>query len=547
MTTLFFQDYRKSGDDAYDLYRLLTDLQGRSGIRVLFEPDTYDLRRESCFERFLNISNHGWNGPKRIAVLLEGLTDVELDFAGSTLISHGVMTPFAILGSTHITVRNVILENPETRIMQATVIAHGNGYIDLEPTHGYEQLFVNRGELMSSYEECTLFSDVYVEFRGDTGEIEYGTADYTMGVSFRDLTCEECLVDGKRILRVYGARRYPPVGNVLVISSSRRLGCGFFCEDSTDIVLENVTVRSCYGMGVLAQTCEDLTLRGFHTKRKDGLLYTANADATHFVNCGGLVTVEDCTFEGQMDDALNIHGMYTRIHAKGDHELLVREEHPQARGIRIYRAGDRIQILQPDSLIPYTEKTVKAVEYINAELIRLVLNEETGDVTVGDDVENLMRSADLIFRRNTVHNNRARGMLIATRGKTVIEDCYFHTSGSAILFEANGEYWYESGGVQDVTIRGNTFDRCKHGEWGYAVVDCVPRRAIEEGKYFNRTIRVIGNDFRMLHNEVCRLDNIAEATFVGNRITCASEVAPRLIVNHVGHADIETEWPITYA
>ncbi|MBQ8351914.1 MAG: right-handed parallel beta-helix repeat-containing protein [Clostridia bacterium] len=541
MQTIYFRDHQKSGDTGYDLYRLLTDLRGQSGVKIVFDKDTYTVTPDRCFERSLNISNHGWNGPKRIAALIEDMTDIELDFSGSTLITPGVITPFAFIRSKGVTVRNVIMENPQTMFLQAKVVSHGDGYVDLLKMQGKEQFRIRHGELLCDYYECLFPCGTHIEYKGDTGEIETGTADNTMGVWIGDCRTEDM---GNDILRVHGVKRYPPIGNILIISAARRLGCGFFCEDTTDILCENVTLHSCYGMGILAQTCENITLRSFNVLRHGDQYYTVNADGTHFVNCTGLVTVENSTFEGQLDDALNIHGMYTKIIDKTASEIFVNEVHSQAKGIRIYRAGDRIQVLKPDTLIPYTEKSIKEVEYVNADLVRLVLNESTEDILVGDDIESLTRAADLIFRGNIVRNNRARGMLIATRGKTVIEDCYFHSSGSAILFESNGDYWYESGGVQDVTIRRNNFDGCKHGGWGRAIVDCVPRKATEEGKYFNREIKVLDNTFHMVTDAVAILDNIEHAVFRGNTVTAAEGVSPKVIVRHVGNAEIETDLPI---
>lgn len=541
MKTIYFRDHRKTGNTGYDLYRLLTDLRGQNGVRIVFDRDTYTVTPECCFERSLNISNHGWNGPKRLAALIEDMNDIELDFCGSTLITPGVITPFGILRSRGVTVRNLVMENPKTLFLQAKVISHGEGYVDLLKMQGKEDFYIRKGELVADYYECLFPCHTHIEYKGETGEIEAGTADNTMGVWVKDCRAEDM---GNDILRLHGVKRYPPVGNVLIICAARRLGCGFFCEESADILCENVTIHSCYGMGFLAQMCENITLRRFNTLRSGDQYYTSNADATHFVNCTGLVLVEDSTFEGQLDDALNIHGMYTKIVDKTENELFVNEVHSQAKGIRIYRAGDRVQVLKPDTLIPYTEKSIKEVEYVNADLVRLLLNESTEDIVVGDDVESLSRAADLIFRGNTVRNNRARGMLIATRGKTVIEDCYFHSSGSAILFESNGDYWYESGGVQDVTIRRNTFDACKHGGWGQAVVDCVPRKATEEGRYFHREIKVLDNTFHMVTDAVAILDNVEHAVFCGNTVTAAEGVCPRLIVRHVGKAEVKTDLPV---
>jgi hypothetical protein len=346
---------------------------------------------------------------------------------------------------------------------------------------------------------------------------------------------------GGDLLRLYGVKRYPPIGNYEILYITPRLGAGIFCEDSSDLYFENVTVHGCLGMGVIAQTCHNVHLNGFNTLRKGDRYYTANVDGSHFVNCTGLVRVENCTFEGQLDDALNIHGMYARIEKVAGNEIFVREVHDEARGIRVYRAGDRIQVLDVSSLIPYAEKTIIEAEYLNQDIIRLVLKEGTDGVREGDDIENLDRTADLIFKNNTVRNNRARGMLIATKGKVIIEDCYFHTSGAAILFEADGDFWFESGGTRDVTIRNNFFDGCKYSTWGSSVISCAPRKRIEEGKYFHKKMDIVDNRFHMTMGYAVQLDNIESATFTGNTVTAADGIEPKITVHHVKNENIDTE------
>ncbi len=538
MQTIYFRDHRTSGNDAYDLYRLMSDLDSKKDVKIVFDKDTYQIDPDYCFEKCVNISNHGWNGYKRFFALLDGMENIELDFSGSTLISGGVLTPFGILNSKNITVKNAVLENPNTQFLQAKIIAHGDGYVDLEKMHGASQFSLRHDrELVTNYYQCFFVVTNSVEYNCNTGEIEPGTGDHSFGYLW-DMRFEDI---GDNKLRLHGVKRYPPIGNIAVFSAARRLGCGFFCEDSSDITLENITIHSCYGMGILAQTCHNIHLNSFNTLRHGDQFYTANADSTHFVNCTGLVLVENSTFEGQLDDALNIHGMYARIESKSKREILVREVHVEAKGIRIYREGDKIQVVNNQSLIPYTEKTIAKAEYVNQDILRLVLNEDTDDIVIGDDIESLDRAADLIFRNNTVRNNRARGMLIATRGKTVIENCYFHTSGSAILFESNGDFWFESGGVQDVTIKNNFFDGCKYTIWGKAVISCVPRKAVEEGKYFNKSIKILDNKFHMTMDYAAELNNIEHAVFKGNEITSADGVSPKITLTHIGDADIETD------
>lgn len=543
METIYFKDHRKHTDDGYNIYRILKDIKGKDGVRIVFEKDTYEISPEYCFEKALHISNHGWNGYKRIFALIEDMENVELDFSGSTILTHDVITPFAIVNSKNITVKNVTIENTNICFMQTRVLSHGDGYIELEKMQGADSFFMRHGfELAMTYGESTFIMVNNIEVNPTTGMLEPGTSDHTLNNFLWNMKFED-IGNGK--LRLHGVKRYPPIGNILIFSVEKRLGCGLFCEDSENIRLENVTVHSCHGMGLLAQTCHNITLDGFNTLRHGDQYYTANADATHFVNCTGLVKVENSTFEGQLDDALNIHGMYIRIEKIGDSEIFVREVHSQSKGIRVLREGDKVQLLNATSLIPYVEKTVKEAEYINEDTIRLVFEEGNDGIRcIGDVIESLTRVADLIFKNNIVRHNRARGMLIATKGKVLIENNYFNTSGCAILFQSDGVFWFESGGVYDVEIKNNTFDSCRYSPWGNAIIDCPPRPSEEEGRYFHKKISVTDNRFIMINDSVALFNNAEEIVFANNEIECSEEIKPYITVQHVAKEDIRSPLPI---
>ena len=132
----------------------------------------------------------------------------------------------------------------------------------------------------------------------------------------------------------------------------------------------------------------------------------------------------------------------------------------------------------------------------------------------------------------------------STTRAEVIENNYFNTSGCAILFQSDGVYWFESGGVYDVEIKNNTFDSCRYSPWGNAIIDCPPRPAEEEGKYFHKKIAVASNEFIMINNEVALFNNAEEIVFEGNEIKCDQEIKPYITVQHVAKEEIETELPI---
>ncbi len=536
MKTAYYKDLAGCCEPALKFYQILEICRREKINRLVVEKGEYDLDPKLCAQRQLNISNHGHNGPKRIAVVIEDMADFEIDFCGSTLISRGILTPFAILNSRNITLRNVKLKNPTLPIFECRVVSHGENFVEAENICGMENVQLHHGYLYGAF-PCNMYCPVHlnVEFDGITGEIAGGTADHTFGVETRDLRFEPV---GENRMRIFGGTRKPPVGNVLLFTAMNRMGAGIFCERSENLRMENVDICSCYGMGILAQMCRDISLRNFNTLREDGRFCTAGADATHFVNCAGVISVEDSTFVGQLDDALNIHGIYTRIIAKGERSITVRQMHHESTGIRIYAPGDLLQILPPDTLLPYTKKTVKSVEYINDECFVLHLCESAEDIRVGDDAENLTMNADLIFRNCEVRDNRARGMLIGTHGKVLVENCRFHTGGTAVKFESDGAFWFESGATEDVTIRRNTFDGCKYGGWGHAVIEFQPRMAVEENRYFHGAVRVTENVFHGGISELVSISGAEEFVFRGNELKLK---APYLDISHVGQCDIQPD------
>lgn len=182
--TLYFSEFDIPGNHALGLYRALAACRERGARRLLFDvPGVYELDPSFCAERELCISNHGFNGPHRIAVLIENMEDFEIDFGGSRLILPGEATHIAILSSRRVAVRNVTLEDPQCMAMQVRVVAHGDGYVDTEIMQGGEQFDVRRGELTcpKPRRSCNYGVELDVELVGDTGEYMPGTADHNFG------------------------------------------------------------------------------------------------------------------------------------------------------------------------------------------------------------------------------------------------------------------------------------------------------------------------------------------------------------------------------
>ena len=105
------------------------------------------------------------------------------------------------------------------------------------------------------------------------------------------------------------------VGNNLIFRHHARTHPAFYVTYSKDIVLQDIVLYHCVGMAVIAQfrktlRCADLM---YADTRKEAN-FTATADGFHLIYCRGKIQIQDCLLENQLDDPLNVHGIYGRIH-----------------------------------------------------------------------------------------------------------------------------------------------------------------------------------------------------------------------------------------
>ena len=492
-----------------------------------FPKDTYVLTPERASERALSISNHDIHNFVSIAMLIEDMSDFTIDGGDSTFVFDGVMISAAILRSKNITLKNMTLRAREHMRAEATVTDIGEGYFDFEITNETQYYIRNDGMLCfkNSYGHDDPYHYYIIVCReGD----EKGFIPETLESFRKDITFED-IGDGR--LRLNNPLHMPEVGMRIILAPRTRYGTGIFAEHSENVYIENVTVNTSYSMGVMAQLCENVSIDRLSVVAADGALHSTNNDATHFVHCTGTIKVTNSFFEGMLDDAFNAHGLYNKIERVDEKGILVRDMHPGSKGIEIYEVGCHIAVMDQRLLIPMGTYTIADVLMINAEYFYLTLAEGTEGIREGLVCEELEHTPDIIFEGNTVQHNRARGLLLATRGKTVVRNNYFRTSGIAVMFESSGDFWYEAGNTDDVTIENNVFENCGYatGVWGKGVIEVSKRKDFDGENYYHKNISVINNEFKDNVRPLLIANNVENVTFKGNRATNA--VAPNVYNN----------------
>jgi hypothetical protein len=526
-------------DDTPAVQAALKACQGSSPARLVFGPGQYDFFPDRAPEQYGFVSNND-EGLKRVAFPLNNVANLEVDGLGASFVFRGWITPFVLDHAKDIALKGFSMDWKRTFHSEGKVLeTHDDGLtVEFSEAFPYEIrngiLVFTDGKMSREPQaveirgaELTYPYGGLLEFDAQKRETAYMARDYWAkgGVVARDL--------GQRRVRITLPKLTATVGNILVFGPSHRDCPGIFISDSASVTVSQVNLYHCGGMGVIAQRSRDLTLDHVQVTPApgSGRIVSITADATHFVNCSGKITLSHCLFENQKDDATNIHGIYARVtRLLAPSEIEVQLIHPQQAGFDFIVPGMKLELVHGPSLITYGQARVKAVQRVNKAFSRVTLFEPLpGECVAGDVVASCDSYPETWIHHCVIRSNRARGILLGSRAKMVIEDNVFHTPGAAILLEGDGRFWYEQAGVRDLVIRKNVFDNCNFGVWGKATIEVGAgiEKECRAASRYNRNVRIEENLFRTFGSgPLVQMFSVDGLTIRSNRVEATTAYPP---------------------
>lgn len=525
-------------DNTFQVRQLLKHAKQQGSTKITFAKGEYHFYPEQASEDYAFISNND-QGLKRIAFHLNNFNSLTIDGQGSSFIMHGAINPFLMQDSSNISIRNLSIDFNRAFHSEGEILALGKGSMDLHIPEAFPYTINGAGVLefqgVREYppgypinerlerRKDALHAQDYafkrlLEYDVNTRATAYMASDIQTGAWLRAFNLE-----GKNNIRIFHPKLKGTVGNIMTFSSKYRKYPAIVISDSSDVLLDNVTIFHAGGMGVLGQRCRNITIQNSKVTPSQGRIISATADATHFNNCNGDIKLINNLFENQQDDATNIHGIYAMFaQLKSPSTALIKIQHPQQWGFDFIDVGDTMELVQGKSLITYGTNTVTEVKKLNTEIYEVTFASAIDPrIVVGDSIAEVRDYANVLIKGNTMRRNRARGMLLNSRGKTVVEDNYFHVPGAAILFEGDARNWYEQGGVRDVTIRNNIFDNSHFSIWGNAIIAVAAGidKEFQDVSRYNRNILIENNTFNV-YDKGLLLDlfSVSDVTFKNNHI-----------------------------
>lgn len=495
-----------SNDATPGVIAALKACKENSASELIFEKGEYHFYPDKGVDRYHFISNND-EGLKRIVFPIEEIANLTIDGQGSLFVFHGFTNPFLVENSTNISFKNFSVDCARPFHSEGIIWASHGDEMDLRIPEQFPYKIVNNilvfteDESNNDERKTTVSKEIIynygslLEFDSEKKETAFMVYDYyinSIPLVAKDL--------GERKIRISLKGLKGTVGNTMVFASGHRNYPAFTLTDSKDVRFDNVTIHHAGGMGIIGQRVHNVTVESCKVVPSNGRMISTTADATHFTNCTGKIELSNCTFMNQMDDATNIHGIYTQIVEKlAPNEVIVRLKHAQQLGFDFLKKGTNVELIQGKSLITKGTAEVIEAERINKELTRIKLSKDLpAGIELGDAIGELQDFAEVHIHGNYIGKNRARGMLLNCRGKTIVENNHFHSPGAAILFEGDAHYWFEQGGVSNCIIRNNIFDNCLFGVWGKAVIDVAAGilENKEESRY-NKNIQVYNNTFKI--------------------------------------------------
>ena len=87
-------------------------------------------------------------------------------------------------------------------------------------------------------------------------------------------------------------------------------------------------------------------------------------------------------------------------------------------------------------------------------------------------IENYSFSPEVVIRNNWFGSGRARGAVVMTPRRVLIEGNVFESAGAAIVIAGDALLWFAVGASDGVTVRKNTFtDVCRLSDYQYSNAD----------------------------------------------------------------------------
>lgn len=410
-------------------------------------------------------------------VSLKGIENLTVEASGVFLMAEGWMEPLSIVDCKNITVRGVTIDYSDLPHSEGRIINSDTSFFDVAFSQPYDTripMLITRIMFWDTRKNRVSGSSLYFPKK------------------------QEWLSDS--LLRIWGKYREPLTGSMALIDHSFHFRPAILIQDATNTTLERVTIHAQPGMGIVGNRSTDIFMKGLRVVPRPGKYQSTNTDATHFTSCKGTIRFDGCSFEGQGDDATNVHGYYhyiTKKIAPSTYSIQLDQKFTTHAAVLDYPdKGDSMELVSRKTLEVAGTYRVAKVDTFPAQWESHVrLNKALPENISDYYLINITRLPRLEFVNNHVGSHLARAVLVKTRSVLIENNTFRESTGTAVHIGAEGN-WREGPGSADVIIRNNRFIRCGRGDGTNDEASAIAINVLapaEAKKFVHKNILIEGN------------------------------------------------------
>lgn len=494
------------------LQQILTYFRGQAGLRFCFAPGVYHF----------SLPETNRSGEAFI-LSAEGFKDTVIDGAGAIFVFSGDAGAIRFRHCENLIFRDFHLSYNERPAVFARIIDFDRRSCELEMNPlraGWSveetRLFLGRTERLIA---------AFAEAGPEPSKPAYGMRRYSVRdeeAVFRSLSARRFRLDLRGAFFPDTMRS----DHFMLLKKDFSASAALRFEDCVNVSLENLTAAGLPSDFIEARRCEDMRLSRIRLSEDEGL--SAGGAGLIFADGKGELKIEDCTFERQWDEGINVFGAYGEIEGKPEADSLILNPAPGGNGLRMsLKAGDFISFLDPFSLRVKSGGCLKAVlpSRGGRQILRFErpLNER---INIGDKAENHSRRVHVTIRDSVFADNYSSALRLNTY-KSDVRNCRFSVPGAALCVKGEANSRYESGAFAELDFTDNKVLSCAYcSSISKAPLEILPGPAAGAAHYYHQKLVVARNMFELFDRRVLKASNTAELVMEDNRLSYTDTYPP---------------------
>jgi hypothetical protein len=460
--------------------------QGLNGVKgsVKKDPET---RQPTVFYATDYVDSHSENATPEMMTLLREASDharhtglpVEIQLekkAVYRLNSYGSDNSHALTVSE---VKNLVIDGNGATLVGLNI---QSGILHIKNCENIvvKNLYIDYDPLPYAFGSIVYVFGSVFHFKIDEGYIEFDHPAYQLsvernaswGVKISQRNGE--IIYGQPII---GSKIFKPLGNRIwqldgstlslggglqvnekVVISARNYAQAIAIESTGNVVLEKITVYSSPALCFYPHLVEDFVIRDCHVQVMPGRPISSNADAIHMRGARGNIMIDGCTFEGMLDDAINIHSSPMSVLKR-----ISNNQYELSRAFNTIRVGDRLVAIERITGTVKGILTVMTMDETRGDRHVVTFNQPidlmTGTgFTNADNLYNLDECASaFVIKDCTFNSYRGRGLLLSSQNGLVYNNTFNILGSPSIHFYYETRFWGEGPYGKDIFIKDNVF------------------------------------------------------------------------------------------